>query len=800
MSLAFFLDGVLFVKLLNVTVCFMRLTLRTLLAYRDHVLNPNELDDLHKRVQQSEMAGKLLRRIDSLGSRQNILAPRIDGRGLGGDANTIAEYLDDTLQSEKVPELERICLESDIQLAELADCHRILATALHHSDEIPQALFQRVVALSLLCDVTANQKPQHLNSIDDGTSGRWRTIEEGLQKRIDPPRQPLAESHVAVTKITEQAQRPLVDAVAVARPNAVQSPMIASGGQSIRPTGLDLEGHQLAHEVPEYLRGRSRSNWRGLLSICALLILLGMLVLQAIGPWEQVGTLFASRPSVPVHPTENDAASIAQNSTSKSTNDVMENKNPILPSKDHPTENKAQATKDDNDSATSVQPTSSSQEKTASPNDSQQTANTSKDNPTASADVPLDKDKSDAPPLGDANVTAVVRWTPANHTAHRALVLSKQDIDEPFQRVAPDKDLFARWLITPPATETSFDLAGQMNWTTRGPTIMQVDRPNNNTVPVVHLSMGRAIIAAGSQARKLQLVTSNWSGIVNLQTPNGLGAIEFNYRTTAHDRLTSEQAVQPVLTIVAIDGSMSLQPTSGHEIPAVNQDGELILEIGEGVSVVGTAPASKFTLKQVLPWYRGLTDRQIDIQAADDLGRLVTADGDIVKELVQTSHSRRAETSAMATQVLCMLGDWTALARTNGILGNAQGRSQWTNTLDLARQLIARDKAQADRLREAFISSNLTQGDLWTELVLGPSAQQLAEEGLDKLVQLLESDSQIARVLAFYQLKRLTGQDHAYQAASPSRSSVTLWRRELANKRLKIIPPSSSPLFEAATQ
>lgn len=60
----------------------MRLTLRTLLAYRDNVLNPADREDLHQRIQQSEFASNLLRRIEIV-TRRTRSAPSPLGEGLG---------------------------------------------------------------------------------------------------------------------------------------------------------------------------------------------------------------------------------------------------------------------------------------------------------------------------------------------------------------------------------------------------------------------------------------------------------------------------------------------------------------------------------------------------------------------------------------------------------------------------------------------------------------------------------------------------------------------------------------------
>jgi hypothetical protein len=53
-------------------------------------------------------------------------APPVDGKGVGADANSVSEYLDLSMPPEQVADFERICLESDGHLAEVAACHQIL--------------------------------------------------------------------------------------------------------------------------------------------------------------------------------------------------------------------------------------------------------------------------------------------------------------------------------------------------------------------------------------------------------------------------------------------------------------------------------------------------------------------------------------------------------------------------------------------------------------------------------------------------------------------------------------------------
>lgn len=105
----------------------MRLTLRTLLAWKDGVLPQEERDSLGEKVEASQVARHLIERINAVVGSANVSSPRIGAKGLVADANSVAEYLDNSLPAERLESFETICLESDMHLAEVAACHEILA-------------------------------------------------------------------------------------------------------------------------------------------------------------------------------------------------------------------------------------------------------------------------------------------------------------------------------------------------------------------------------------------------------------------------------------------------------------------------------------------------------------------------------------------------------------------------------------------------------------------------------------------------------------------------------------------------
>src|SRR5262245_30779224 len=125
----------------------MRLTLRTMLAYLDEVLDPADAEALGKKIEESDFASGLVQRIRGVMKKLRMDAPKLDGKGMGNDANTVSEYLDSALTQDRVAEFERVCLESDKHLCEVASCHQILTLVLGKPADVPASLRERIYAL-----------------------------------------------------------------------------------------------------------------------------------------------------------------------------------------------------------------------------------------------------------------------------------------------------------------------------------------------------------------------------------------------------------------------------------------------------------------------------------------------------------------------------------------------------------------------------------------------------------------------------------------------------------------------------
>jgi hypothetical protein len=137
----------------------MRLTLRTLLAYLDDTLPPHEAMTIGRKVAESEKSRELVDKIKKLTRKRGLATPMGGGNDSPSNPNTVAEYLSDALPADAVAEMEAMCLESDVNLAEVAACHQILTLLLSEPARVPPTARKRMYELVTGPESLPNRKP-----------------------------------------------------------------------------------------------------------------------------------------------------------------------------------------------------------------------------------------------------------------------------------------------------------------------------------------------------------------------------------------------------------------------------------------------------------------------------------------------------------------------------------------------------------------------------------------------------------------------------------------------------------------
>jgi hypothetical protein len=772
----------------------MRLTLRTLLAYIDRVLMPGDHAELHRRIQQNEVIERLRGRIERLTNRPEMLTPRLQAPGLAGDPNAIAEYLDDVLPGASVPELERICLESDEYLAELADCHRLLATAIRTPVAVPDALRDRAIAL-----IDPARRPAIEENLLTRTTKRKRT---GLQ---------VVPVLIEDAEADQHLEEPQSDAAA-----PVPAPMLASGGGSIRPEGLDLEDTKLTREVPEYLLGgTSRVAWRMPLAIAGVAVILAIMIGQALGPWDNVRQLlvaerpkkdlFANDPplrvrefqqaepddsmfhelvisqeappapvSVPAEagavnagPTEGNAASpLAGTGNPLEVEELIveEDAGPPLPSGElASSEDSREADIDTSDAAPPLPP-----------------------GVREIGNVP-------SPPPSDLPAAAgqVAVWTP-NDEAQRRTVLLLQTAEE--LRVArPNEAIMADRIIVPPYSRTQLTLAGGVRWVACGPSYLRVTEEGGQ--PTVKSELLRAFVSFPQQV-SLRLSTPAGDIRILPTSPDAELAIEVAFRPTVPGSAADPDVMRAVLLATVTAGTATVEKRMPGATAEANR-----LRVGETFGISAGGASTRFMLRAIPEWFRTSTTRSSDKLALQDITKSLASVAESQEParaaLIALVESRRAENAALAVQISTMVGTWEPFA---SFLFDDRYRSYWVTAIELARQVIMTDTQQREGLRQALIEQHGPEhGELAYQFLLGLPGDVLESESVGPLVAQLESANLAVRVLAAYQLEKLTGQTFAYQPHAPNKSSIQQWRRELAAKRLSLLPIADIYLERLAT-
>ncbi|MEC9094727.1 MAG: hypothetical protein VX438_18605, partial [Planctomycetota bacterium] len=199
----------------------MKLTLRTLIAFLDETIDENDAAELRKKIKESEAIRELIERIRQIISQPQLMALRVAGKGLGADSNYSSEYIDNTLDLEQVAEFEKLAIDSDMLLAEIAESHQILANFNQTDEAVSLRLQSRLHKTVQTIYPVDPEEPEVFPVIEDHSS-----IHEDYED-VSPPKKKKTRTNLA-PPIIETVQdgdpaNPVTHSPTVHAPPVIQS-------------------------------------------------------------------------------------------------------------------------------------------------------------------------------------------------------------------------------------------------------------------------------------------------------------------------------------------------------------------------------------------------------------------------------------------------------------------------------------------------------------------------------------------------------------------------------------------------
>jgi hypothetical protein len=761
----------------------MRLTLRTLLAYRDGVLDPKDAAILEAKIQESSTAQQISQRIEQDMRNRKIAPIPVDAREFGFEANRVAEFLDDTIPTETLPEMERQCLENSMLLCEIGCCHQILSRALTIPATIPNSLRQRV---------------RNLMSQPISHSGNLSRILEnhGQLRRFDSANVPKAQAN-ATSSANRSDSRESISSLKIP-------------GSELRPSGIELNDG-LGRQVPEYLIGSDRSWMKRAAMVSLLLISLVLVGAYAIGPIGRVQALLKKADRTK---TADQAIPAVVPAEAKDPKDASKLDAPKLqenaPRMDFlpPAESLAQPTVVEpavtdpavTDPAVKGEAVVADVEASALPSgivDETPTKSSAMDK------APVGSIELETSPPGPASGSPRMQWLPLTKESGASIVL--QGSVDPQTNVASwvrmNAGQFAevgQRLVVPPLQRTEINIEPGLRWLSASENVLELlpsQETSSTQRPRIAFTSGKAIVFAAPGALSLELDCHGLGITIQFAQPDSSMAIEVVTALVPVEEAAladGKLETSSVVRLFSIEGELKYTIARGDVPNATSGQGSL--SVGQYIQVETGKEIAFKELKETPTWFRSSADRPIDLLAIADFQKVMgeCPANEIDAELQKLTGRRQAEMVAIASRTRMMLGDYSQIFSADGVFNRKDLRIHWQTLLGQLIQSLGREQNRVQFVERIREDSPGRAHSILTLLV--PKSQSQLAAGADKLlVESLSSSFVDERILAIQQLVSITNKSLGYQPDKNPTDTIPAWRKALSKNEIRYAEPKSAP-------
>lgn len=742
----------------------MRLTLRTMLAYLDDVLDPTDAQELEQKIEESSFASGLVHRVRDSMRRMRLGAPKLDGKGLGLDPNTVADYLDSTLAPERVPEFEKVCLESDVHLAEVASCHQVLTLVLGEPAEVDVAMRERMYRV-------ADPIPRQPNAgIATPTNGTESMVARDVANTVasDPP---VVASSARPQRASQLSTKSLAITVLLGFLIALVT-LQAIGVDRLRGwVGLS-SSPTIAQRPPSELGEGSEPT----IEIPAETDLVPARI-------EDGNTISRPDMNVPIVPP---AVETQPGPSSEPTVEAR----PVDAASESSADSPAPM---DDSSASVVERPSVAGGEIAAPASVSAEGTVGEIASERSSDAPVEE------PSESAEVAAVepTRQAPVGLYISEEQVLARFDeaAGDWFRVVSDSPLLTGQRIIALPTYRPQLVLtASNIKVTLAGESHLELGRSDDTPGSRINFHSGRAtIVPLGEPVNSILLDADGVTGLVSFADADSVLAVEVLKSLSPGQKPELEPATT-IVQLFALSGQIAWQ-----------QDGaeELIVSAGQVLAVGADESPTLYEAGTLPRWIAGKDLTDIDGLASAELRRDLATDRPLSLSLLERTEFRQVEVRSLACRSLCSLDMFgPAIEAIDG----AKLRSYWYAQFNALRGAMSRSPESAMKLQRSLEKAAGDDGGLMYELLCGFSPDQLAAGGAKKLVDALEHERVSTRVLAYENLRRITDKTQLFRPEQPpeqQKGEVMRWRRILnadgiVYKDLPRALPTRPPVAAAA--
>ncbi len=797
----------------------MRLTLRTLLALRDGVLDRQDSVELEQRLRQSSTAQAIEKRIQGVIADRKIPGMPADERGFAQDANDVARFLDDSLPVDRVPDFERKCLENNAILSEVAACHEILTRAVQDTVPISFALRAKIYGLHQGTS-QASGIPQPTPALD---SNLGRSSAEPLVTAVPVSREddshPIASGPHSATHLRRSSEAMKSEQAGPHRPTSADTSekgrkppsAVARSGRTIGGVGIELND-LLGKQVPEYLQVAQRYRFATLAKIGALLLLLSLTSMMAVGPWKRVAALLGKKPNESSASASTDLSEPTNLQATAGNNQTVQNQpavqNQPLAKQNTPAEQDSIA-----------QPA----EETAPP-DSMPFDAPPEDPVTSPNSNGTETDRTEREPASgslrktaiDPSTEGLVLWQRAKQPGHvtawltpdeGARLLAPQSLtwklilNRNDQPIPPDTP----WFLLPGAHNEIVCKDG-MRWILKDDAELRLLKSSTGLLRAQVIARN-ALIVPSRQSKRFEVQTPSGTIEVLIDSDSSVAGLETDHHRVVIDTTVSPPGIYPAwhTNIIAVEGSLDVRllPTTDGKGIAGNVDGNL--------NSTADAPALarvKIKKSEEVTFDDGhlsppqLSDVPWPIKTSNDeeweLATLLSSfqptsgkpswEASLASLAASTSDANKA---ALAIRANVQLGKFDRLFGPDGVFQRSELQKHWPLIIDQIYRSLAVPE-HAGPFLSALKEQSAERLPQMLKLLSAPTAAEL-ESGADKFLVDSLSDSLIdVRAIAIYRLTAITGVDFGYDAMVPTAGAIQQWKTALASERIRLPRPVSA--------